>query len=372
MSGNGAEAKKRAEQLKQDLGVDLYARYPLRVIERRMDRPPESAADRKAWRPIEDEETRVYHCRLRYSWCFPICYKYAVLIRNGEIVSGPDSQPVPQTQEVVAAILGMRQPNVARAELRLEQRKLLQREGHRVYPQPKPPDLTPEERLKYISTDIFRDSDELILPADFLNLLNNLALSDDIRTDIRAEGIKICRTFNDKLSNLRADKRQSFEDLCTRAKSLCTTNGGASTAGYEPCTDAPIYKDRARASDLDVDKDSSSSTSVPPVNQTQIAQAIREETGETPDGQLVRDLVRNCRDRCPDATTDEITLAVKAKCGQARSSTKRIENMHGWLLTVVPKQFIDFDRNAAPSGAPSGKPRTLAEFIAAKKAGAAL
>ena len=71
-----------------------------------MDRTPQSATDRKGWHPIEDGEERLYHCYLRYSWCFPICYPFAVLTRDGEIVYGSEGQPAPLTQEAAAEILG--------------------------------------------------------------------------------------------------------------------------------------------------------------------------------------------------------------------------------------------------------------------------
>ncbi len=398
-NGKGS-AKERAKRLQEELGIDVYARYPVELIERRMDRPPQAAEERKGWRPVEDGEERLYHCYLRHSWCFPICYAFAVLTRDGEIVSAPDGQPVPLKEEASAEILGVPQQRISEWRARLVARKLLRLEGNRVYPLPKPPDLTVEERLKYTCTRVFLDSDEIALPANFLNFINNLALDEDTCTRVRAKAVAICRTFNEGLSKLRAQKAQSFQDLCTEVESLCTRPPEPSTSGPGPVYTepesrvhaVPINKERARASDLDSDLDletSSSSevseyvsdpptptqpTQPPPTTplthdaqnppnrktavegQTEIAQRIEKLTGKKAGwaNPKVRELAEIAAEK--HASIADFCDFLEDKWNEAQDREYRVTNLA--FFTTVAKEDFDLwfsqrNRHVAPPDSPA-------------------
>jgi len=389
--GNGGGAKERADALRQKLGDDLFLLYPLRVIERRMDRPP---ADKRGWRPIEDEEDRVYYAYIWLSWRFPICSEYAVeLGPDGSIVYGADGEPAPATQEAVAQLLGMKQPNVSSNVQFLVARKLLRVEGRRVYPQLRPPDLTPEERRNYICTDINQPRGEPVIPASFLNFFNKLGqsgVSQDTLAELRREAVAFCEGFNAELAKLRAAKNQNFEKLCTRMERMlnCTNQESPCTSEPEPSTEPdpastqpPLYKERARGLDLDLKTTATSAgepaapesgpaekamllPTTPPIDKAKVHEALREYG--TPDGDFAEKVIAGCLRNCPSATTEEIVGFIRREGAAARNNPK-IYNPLGLLLKAVPACFLGYNREAHPPPS-GGKPKTLMELIAQKKA----
>ena len=153
--GSGDEgASKRAEELKRKVGR-AYAKLPVEVIEHYMDRPPAGKNSRKGWKPVFDNETRLYFTYIRYSWCRPICMEYTVLVDDNDVIlHAADGKKLLLNQETVARRLGMRQPHVSRANVALVAKKLIRVEGRAVYPQPAPK-ITEAER-DYSSTGIIR------------------------------------------------------------------------------------------------------------------------------------------------------------------------------------------------------------------------
>src|ERR1017187_1706954 len=120
-----------------------------------MDRPPAGKNSRKGWKPVFDNETRLYFTYIRYSWCRPICMEYTVLVDDNDVIlHAADGKKLLLNQETVARRLGMRQPHVSRANVALVAKKLIRVEGRAVYPQPAPK-ITEAER-DYSSTGITR------------------------------------------------------------------------------------------------------------------------------------------------------------------------------------------------------------------------
>ena|ERR1039458_1533666 len=77
-----------------------------------MDRPPAGKNSRKGWKPVFDNETRLYFTYIRYSWCRPICMEYTVLVDDNDVIlHAADGKKLLLNRETVARRLGMRQPH---------------------------------------------------------------------------------------------------------------------------------------------------------------------------------------------------------------------------------------------------------------------
>lgn len=212
----------RQRALSEELGIDLFTRYPRERTEYEMDARPENYKY-SGWRAIHTEDERVMAAWIYYSWCYPVGMAYAVQIdADDEIMHDRWGQPMGMTQERLGLILGIQKPNISRATSRLEARKMLRVDDGRVYPVAKPT-ITAEER-KVISTDNLPELGEepSTIPKKYRHLLNDL-LSDlpgDIRTDNLTTVLDACTTYNDAHKVIRTQRDSCIEQVCTQIASL--------------------------------------------------------------------------------------------------------------------------------------------------------
>lgn len=226
----GDGASKRAEALARKIGR-TYAKFPVEVIEYYMDRPPAGKNARKSWRPIFDNETRLYFTYIRYSWCWPICMEYAVCVDDNDVVlHAEDSEPLLLNQKMVARILGMRQPHVSRGNTALDAKKLIRVEGRAVYPQPSPK-LTEVER-NYTSTGMIprrrRPGDPPELPPSIRKQLTadleRAHADEQTSTGIFDRAMKVHTRYLDELKHIRSEAKQGFKKLRTELAILIDKN----------------------------------------------------------------------------------------------------------------------------------------------------
>jgi hypothetical protein len=201
------------------------------VIEYYMDRPPAGKNARTSWRPIFDNETRLYYTYIRYSWCWPICMEYAVRVDdNNVILHGEDCKPLLLDQETVARILGIRQPHVSRGNAALATKKLLHIEGRAVYPQPSPK-LTEAER-SYTGTGIIprrrRPGDPPELPQSIRKQLTadleKAHADEQMSTGILDCAMKVHTRYLRELKNIRYEAKLGFKKLRTELGILIDKN----------------------------------------------------------------------------------------------------------------------------------------------------
>lgn len=185
-------AKRRADQLSEKLGIDLWAKYPAELMEFRMDRPPTNALKRQNWKPIHGPKIRVYSTYMRYSWCWPICLEYAVVTDDrDEILRDHKGRPLVLTQDRVSEMLGMSKQRVASVVLDLIADKLIRtavvpgrQHSMAVYLEGKPT-LTEEERRDkstVVTTGLEGPRLEPAVLRRFSTLLNQLGSDDDLIT----------------------------------------------------------------------------------------------------------------------------------------------------------------------------------------------
>lgn len=215
----------RQRVLSEELGIDLFTKYPRERLLFEMDvRPPDWKET--GWKPIFTEDERVEAAWIYYSWCYPIGLAYAVQIdADDEIMHDRYGQPMMMSQMQLARIMGIPQPNICRATNRLVARKKLRSEDSRVYPVAKPT-ISREER-GYISSDIgdiaHLGDDLSPIPPKFRKRLDDLLdqVPDDISTDIYLDRVLgFCTTFNKALTDIRTTRDQGIEQVCTELATL--------------------------------------------------------------------------------------------------------------------------------------------------------
>jgi hypothetical protein len=225
----------RQRVLSATLGIDLFTRYPRERTFFEMDtRPPgrnktgpwEPLHSRDAgWQALHSEDERVMAAWIYYSWCYPVGLPYAVQIdADDELMHDRYGQPMPMTQERLAQILGIHQPNLVRATRRLEARKMLRLdEDGKVYPTAKPA-ISAAERAAAGVVDNAAELGEApnTVPRQYRHLLNDLLRDapEDIRTDMRGKVLASCTTFNVALVHIRTERDSSIEQVCIELASL--------------------------------------------------------------------------------------------------------------------------------------------------------
>jgi hypothetical protein len=262
-----SEATKRQELLAEELGIDTYARYPRELIEFMMDRPPVAPADRAKWKPVHGPKTRVYFTYMRYSWCWPICLRYAVVTDpRDEIRTDHKDRPIILTEEAVAEILGMSAQRVgnivlelvADKRIRIEPRPGAVRQGGgrtlAVFLEAKPSFTEEERQLK--STLVLAGIDgprlEPAVARRFSNLLKQLGDDDrlltvppdgsngnvpkliraqDYRTLVWGQILDNRTVFLNTLKTARYSERQAYAVISTRVRNLIDQTQSSDT-GY--------------------------------------------------------------------------------------------------------------------------------------------
>jgi hypothetical protein len=283
-------AKRRADELTEKLGIDLWAKYPRELMEFRMDRPPRPPkdnkdmaawqkydADRAQWKPALGPKTRVYATYMRYSWCWPICLEYAVVTDDrDEILRDSKGRPLVLSEEAVADMLGLSKQRVSAVVLDLIADKLLRVEhvagtarSAAVYLEPKPTLTKEERRVKstLVTTGLEGPRLEPAVQRRFSSLLNQLGADDavislpaaewealnpgspngtphqvrvgDYRTLVWKQILDNRTLFLNALKSARYSERKAYADMSTRVRILIPerespeqgVSAGASSSG---------------------------------------------------------------------------------------------------------------------------------------------
>jgi hypothetical protein len=219
MSAESAQEKRndprvgRYQRLSKKLGVDLYARFPRKLLHYLMDiRPPDWK--QKKWRPVHSDDERVFACVLYYSWCYPVCMEYAVQIdTDDEIMHDRYGKPMMMTQEAIAKILNMDQPRVCRVLMRLRLRKVLEVEDRKMCPIACPM-ITIDERHQ-VSMEVERQKYELP-PAVLHRLqkkLDRVGAPKNVRTYIFEQAKEVRTAFLEVIRNARHTETAGYKKI---------------------------------------------------------------------------------------------------------------------------------------------------------------
>lgn len=348
-------ASRRAETLLRKIGR-TYARLPVEVIEYYMDRPPADKNARKSWRPIFDNETRLYFTYIRLSWCWPICVEYAVRVDdNDTILHGEDGEPLLLNQETVARILGMRQPHVSRGLAALEAKKLIRVEGRVVYPQPSPK-LTEAERV-YTSTGMIprrrRPGDPAQLPRSIRKQLTadleRAHADEQTSTGIFDRALKVHTRYLDELKHIRYEAKQGYKDLRTEIAILIDKNQNQSVDSRPDLNGSQTRNWRA--------------TQIRPKPNPCAQTAKPEESGGQSDEDLLVNEIRRMQCGYPDTPFGRKEFNPETDAGD-RGFVRRILQeldgvpVRGFLLTVA----CEFKKNGHSPDMANG-PQTLGLLV---------
>jgi plasmid maintenance system antidote protein VapI len=379
-------AAERAKELFKKLGIEksLWLKYPVELLEFRMDRPPQepgeeaSRGDREKWetrmrdwKPLHGPKARVYATYMRYSWCYPICMEYAVVMdKRGRVILDHMDRPMVLSEEGVADILGLSKQRVSNVVLDLVADKLIrvERAPNRQHTMAvnieAKPVITDEERRVKSTLDATGVEGPLLEPAvlrRFVNLLNELGADGArvLRVPVEGEGgqVKLMtvadyrtlvwtrigdnRTvFLKGLKSLRYSERKSYGDIATEARNLIAETLQSPESGVAAAVDStpPVAAAKSPSAEAKV---SATQPPVAPEAQARQKPAKMEAAGEVlkrmpevpaPDPQIehlanvlgdwlettipyesARVLLDKCRKRVPQAQppiSDEEVLAV--------------------------------------------------------------
>ena len=211
----------RQRVLSEELGIDLFTRYPRERTFFEMDVKPKNA--KAGWRSISTDDERVMAAWVYFSWCYPAGYAYAVqLDLDDEVMHDRFGQPMVMTHDKLADLIGMHRPNVTRATSRLAARKRVRVDDGKVYPTAKPA-ITAKEREAALEPEAQLGEARNTIPRKYRHLLNDL-LSDvaeeSIRTEAMTEVLRSCTAYNEDHIRIRTSRDEAIEQVCTRLASL--------------------------------------------------------------------------------------------------------------------------------------------------------
>jgi len=213
----------RQRVLSEELGIDLFTKYPRERTYFEMDVRPENHKQ-TGWKPIHTEDERVMAAWIYYSWCYPVGLAYAVQIdADDEIMHDRYGKPMLMTHERLGQILGVPRQSVSRATARAEARKELRQDDGQVFPVAKPT-ITREEREAALAEEVEQLGEAPnTIPRQYRHLLNDLLadVGDEcIRTDSLAEVVASCTQYNDDHHRIRTRRNGVIENVCTRLATL--------------------------------------------------------------------------------------------------------------------------------------------------------
>lgn len=374
-------AKRRADKLSEELGLNLWAKYPAELMEFRMDRPPKEPdpknavawqkweEERRHWKPVHGPKVRVYSTYMRYSWCWPICLPYAVVTDDrDEILRDHKGRPLTLTQERVAEMLELSQQRVTAVVLDLIAEKLIRTavapgrsHSQAVYLEAKPV-LTKEERRDkstIVATGVEGPRLEPAVLRRFSYLFKQLGDDDSlisVPTESGTEQLPVAeyrsqawkeildsRTlFLKTLKTARYSERKAYGDTATRVRNLISQRESPEVE-VTAAADVPASSPAPAVSRPPVKSTASSSSSAPPAmmmmnprlsEQAQIAEAVAVYSKAGNDWVITR-LISEPRGLAPDATIDEIVEQIHANWHLAANQ----KNPLGYLVTCVRKAF---------------------------------
>jgi hypothetical protein len=219
--GRRNEATCRQRVLSEELGIDLFIRYPRERLVFEMDPRPANA--KKNWRSIATDDERVMAGWIYFSWCYPIGLAYAVQIDEDDDIMKERGAIVVMTHERLAKIIGIPRQSVTRATGRLAARKRLVVDDGRVYPVGKPQiTLAEREAANEADVDALGEAPNTI-PRKYRHLLNDLlgdVEDEGIRTDALDEVLGLCTRYNEEHKGIRSTRDLGIEQVCTRIASL--------------------------------------------------------------------------------------------------------------------------------------------------------
>jgi DNA-binding IclR family transcriptional regulator len=364
--------------LSVDLGILLWIKYPRENVYFEMDVRPASARrgpngeepiDEK-WEPLHTEDQRVMAGWLYHSWCWPAGIPYAVAL-NGDT----DADDVVYdknvfgdykvlTQQALASILGMPKSHVNRATHRLVARKKLTiDEDGRVYPVAKPV-MSKTERDALLNADSPLGQERSTIPVELRQMVEEaldgyeeyLAAEaaegrEVTRTDYRASVLEVCKAFNDKLQQIRTDRKWGIEQVCSEIPTLLARSGdtkqpSSSSQSLLPQKPSPRSQEpenddgRGSINELYAAGAGKGALAKLPARKQRVAAWVRgvaEQCGISTDADAIDQLIRACHEAAPDIRADEIAGGVKMKAAQAAKK----DNPIGFLITAVPNVFKD-------------------------------
>lgn len=362
-------AKRRADQLSEKLGIDLWAKYPAELMEFRMDRPPTNVLRRQNWKPIHGPKIRVYSTYMRYSWCWPICLEYAVVTDDrDEILRDHKGRPLVLTQDRVSEMLGMSKQRVASVVLDLIADKLIRtavvpgrQHSMAVYLEGKPT-LTEEERRDkstVVTTGVEGPRLEPAVLRRFSTLLNQLGSDDDLITvpvngnpngakhQVRAADYRTVvwkriidnRTaFLRTLKTARYSERKDYSDTATLVRNLIDQR--ESPEEVHSAAAASVLSPAAAAAGAPSDAPGSASPPPHPSHE----EALSDYQPVTPileafrpyDGGITDSRARRLLKDCGGATPEEVGDKAKQIAAGIKGHNK---NIVGILLKQLPEFF---------------------------------
>jgi hypothetical protein len=372
----------RQRVLSVTLGIKLFTRYPRERTFAEMDIRPASARPGpkgeepldKKWAPVpgHTEDSRVMAGWLYHSWCYPAGYEYAVEL-NGlsdadDVVYdkyAPGGAKV-LTQQALARILGMAQPNVNRATKRLVAiKELTIDEDGRVYPVAVP-EVSRVEREALLNTDGQLGPERSTIPVELRQMVEEAldgyeeylvaeaaAGREVARIDYRTSVLKVCEEFNGKLQEIRTDRKQGIVRVCSDIATLLSRpldfTKRSSSSQSTPTTQVPRAPqptsnddgERGSLKELYAAGAGKGALSKLPSHGERpaalVGAVMAEELGMHVDAAAVAQLLKDCKAIAKDVTAAEIAGGVRMKAGLAKKKDSPV----GFLLTAVPNLFRD-------------------------------
>ncbi len=254
-AGRDTAATRRLAALSQKLGLlpevkdgEPWFKYKRSILEFLIDRPPEEAK-RAEWRSIQSPKTRVLAAIMRYSWCWPICMEYAVVVdKYDNFIHDHRDRPTVLTMGALGEILALSQQRINNVVLDLVAEKSARVEtvpGRQhcmaLFPEASPVMTEEERRAKstLTATGVEGPRLEPAVLRRFTTLLQQLGEDEqeivvtgsngdapaiikvaDYRTLVWKEIAAIRTTFLGLLKTGRYSERSAYAAIATRVRNL--------------------------------------------------------------------------------------------------------------------------------------------------------
>jgi hypothetical protein len=333
-------------------GRQLSTRYELRGLKRwtrhtqeqllaEMDLPPANWNPKKRWKSIHLPHDRVGAAIEFYSTCWPVCLEFAVQ-------TDADGEPIREmgewkrhTHRSLAAVLHMSQSEVTRAIAYRKQRNLLTEIDGRLYPEPDPKLLSPEERDACTHIKDAELKDLTALSPKTLKLLKAIRglVSPDVYTRIKAVAEDACTRLNVEISDARTRASQAVFDACQPHASLLSRPGkkikhsDESSSSDIPAT--PVQSDPGGPRDDDDGRHVQVHVGGLATTPWPLTEKAIREYGIVADDAAIEEMVRLCRQKQQSCSDEELAAAVLHFRKYSKSATWPIKHLSASLQSQL-------------------------------------
>jgi hypothetical protein len=250
---NGPECRGRVLTKSYEArNLKRWARRTQETLLAIMDVPPPAWDRKKAWVSVHDSQERIGAAIEFFSICWPVCLPFAVQ-------TDADGEPIKErgewkrhTHRSLAAVLHMSQPRVTDAIGYRKERHLLTELEDRLYPEPEPKLLNPQERDTCTRISDNGNQQLRALPPKIQKFLAHLrqTLPVDTYTRINTVAVDACKRLNDDISDARKRAVQTIVDACPEHATLLSRQekrDSALRAGVSQLKEPSAEKETATA-----------------------------------------------------------------------------------------------------------------------------